>query len=77
MKFRIDPTEKVVFLSEILKLVRRGLCGVLWNRQGPALRAVLNFVSSYLPQSGRSHLKNTEFAVGYFEYDWGLNEQES
>ena len=82
MKFRIDQAAKVVYLSEIFDwfgkdFMDRYGTDQAFREHGPALNAVLNFVSSYLSQSDRAYLKNTEFEVSYLEYDWSLNEQGS
>lgn len=82
LKFRINRAEKVVFLSKIFDwfgkdFVDRYGTGQAFKGHNEALRATLNFIGSYLPQSDRSFLKDTEFKISFLEYDWSLNEQDS
>ena len=82
LKFRIDRTEKVVFLSRIFDwfgkdFVDRYGTDQAFKGHKEALRAALNFIESYLTQSDRSFLKDTDFEISFLEYNWSLNEQES
>lgn len=38
-------------------------------------RAVLNFISGYLPEADRAYLKAGDYKVTYSNYDWSLNRQ--
>jgi len=82
MKFRINRTQKVVYLSKIFDWFEKDFMDrygtdQAYRGQEPAVNAVLNFVNSYLSHSDRAYLKDTEFEVSYLEYDWSLNEQGS
>jgi hypothetical protein len=82
LKFRIDRAERVVFLSKIFDwfgkdFVDRYGTDQAFKGHKEALRAALNFIESYLTQSDRSFLKDTDFEISFLEYNWSLNEQES
>ena len=38
-------------------------------------KAVLNFISQYLPSEDQSYLKDGDYKVAYSGYDWSLNRQ--
>lgn len=42
--------------------------------QGPALRAVLNFITNYVSQKDKTYLQTANYSIGYLRYDWTLNE---
>jgi Protein of unknown function, DUF547 len=38
-------------------------------------KAVLNYISKYVSESDSQYLRNNEFDIEYFSYDWSLNEK--
>jgi hypothetical protein len=79
--FQIDRNAKVVHLSAILQPTWFG--GEFISKYGidkkfkdhpPAVRAVLNFITNYIPQQDVNFLETENYAIEYIKYDWVLNE---
>jgi len=45
-----------------------------FKKHPPAVRAVLNFITKYLPEEKAVSLEEKTFSVQYINYDWRLNE---
>lgn len=77
--FRLDPGAKTVQLSAIFNWFGQDWQKRFQPQQGfqgsDQERAVLNFISHYLAPPERDFLKNGDYTVQYFEYDWSLNKQ--
>jgi hypothetical protein len=78
-KFRIDRGKGKVYLSPILKWFGGDFVKTYGtNKSFPGFsqeeRAVLNFVSQYLPASNRDYLLQGKYTLVYLDYDWSLNE---
>jgi hypothetical protein len=80
-KFRIDRGAGDVHLSSIFKWFgedfeagHRPDAGFASGGSG-AERAVLHFISGYLPAAEAEYLKTGTYEVSYLGYDWSLNER--
>jgi hypothetical protein len=77
--FRIDRKRNEVHLSRIFSWFGTdfqktyGATGIA-SGDGEE-KAVLNFVSNYLEDKDRAHVRTGNYSVKYFNYDWSLNEQ--
>ncbi len=79
-KFRIDRGQGKVYLSPIFKwfggdFVKTYGTDKAFPGFSQEERAVLNFVSQYLPAGDREYLLKGEYTVNFLDYDWSLNEQ--
>ena len=79
-KFRIDRDAGKVHLSRIFKWFGEDFvkghkpdAGVT-SGGNDAEKAVLHFISGYLPTKDAGYLKTGEYKVKYLDYDWTLNE---
>ena len=78
--FRIDSDGATVHLSTIFKWFGGDFVETYWAvdrfaDHGEKERAVLNFISRYLPETQRRDLESMVFTIKYLEYDWTLNEK--
>lgn len=77
-KFRISRTENVVYLSRIFEWYGEDFplsyATQEFGDHDETTRAVLNFLSGYLPGADRNYLREGRFRVRYLDYDWSLNE---
>jgi hypothetical protein len=79
--FFIDRKKGTVYLSSIFKwfaedFVTPDSSEERFQEYKPKVRAVLNFISRYLPEEDNVFLEKDLLAVKYLKYDWALNEQE-
>jgi hypothetical protein len=80
-KFRIDRDVGKVYLSSILKWFGEDFVkgykpdASFASGGSDAERAVLHFISGYLPAKDAGYLKTGKYTVKYLGYDWTLNEQ--
>ena len=79
-KFRLDRGQGKVYLSSIFKwfggdFVNNFGTDKAFTGFSPDERAVLNFVSQYLPAGDRDYLLQGKYILVYLDYDWSLNEQ--
>ena len=79
-KFRLDRERGRTYISPIFKWFGGDFVGLhgtdeKFRRHGKAMRAVLNFVLSYLPDEDKAFLEGARLSVSYLGYDWSLNEQ--
>lgn len=79
--FRIDREDKIVYLSAIFKSTWYGKQFVTkfatqkkFKDQSPTTRAVLNFITKYIPQRDVYFLEVQRYYVKYISYDWTLND---
>jgi hypothetical protein len=77
----IDKQGKVVYLSAIFDAAWHGDSFISkygtdkkFKEQPPATRAVLNFITGYIPQQDVDFLEVGNYSVKYINYDWRLNE---
>ncbi|MBN1787967.1 MAG: DUF547 domain-containing protein [Sedimentisphaerales bacterium] len=81
--FKIDETEKVVYLPSIFKMyswheeaiLKRYGTNQLFRVHKPFVRAGLNFAKDYISEANAEFLKKKEYTVEYSRYNWRLNEQ--
>lgn len=78
-KFSIDRTNTTVSLSSIFKwfgedFIKSYGTDKAFKGHNQKERAVLNFISVYLPERDRDYLKKRKYTVSYTPYDWSLNE---
>jgi Protein of unknown function, DUF547 len=79
-KFRINRGRGRVMLSPIFKwfgedFVAKYSTSMEYVGHDAAERAVLNYLSRYLPEQKRSFLENSDYEIKYLPYDWALNAQ--
>ena len=79
--FRIDRNAGVVHLSALLQpnwfgseFVGKYATDKKFKDKDPQTRAVLNFISHYIPARDASFLEVGNYSVNYIAYDWTLNE---
>ena len=79
--FKVDRDEKTVYLSAVLQSSWHGkeFIGKFgtdkkFKDQQPATRAVLNFLTNYIPKQDVSFLEVGNYSVKYIRYDWTLND---
>jgi hypothetical protein len=77
----IDRNRKKVYLSALFQPAWRGKEFVArfgtdkkFKDQVPETRAVLNFLSNYIPQEDISFLELENYSVEYMKYDWTVND---
>jgi hypothetical protein len=80
--FWIDRESKVVYLSAILqpswygkKFVAKYVTDKKFKDQPAAVRAVLNFITNYIPMRDIAFLETEIYSVKYIRYDWRLNDR--
>jgi len=79
-KFRINRNKGVVYISSIFKWFGEDFVKTYGTKAGfegknETERAVLNFVSRYIPEESAAFLKTGDYKLKYLDYDWTLNEQ--
>jgi len=79
--FRIDKDEQTVYLSAIFEptwhgdeFVKKFRINRKFKERVPETRAVLNFVSRYIPEQDVSFLEVENYTIKYIKYDWTLND---
>ncbi|MHC4462818.1 MAG: DUF547 domain-containing protein [Planctomycetota bacterium] len=80
--FKIDRGKKTVYLSTILQpttwygkeFISKYGTDKKFKDQRPATRAVLNFLTNYIPRRDVSFLEIKNYSVKYIKYDWRLND---
>ena len=78
--FKIDRRQGTVFLSSIFKdswygnyFIRSYGTNKKFIDKSPSERAVLNFISNYIPRRDREFLVRKNYTVKYIKYNWALN----
>ena len=79
-KFRIDKTARKVYLSKIFQWFGQDFVESYTPAEGfgghsESERAVLDFVSKYVPDEEADYLRSDKYETSYLDYDWALNEQ--
>jgi hypothetical protein len=81
LSFRIDRENKKVYLSAILQPSWRGkefiskfATDKKFKDQEPETRAVLNFITKYLPRQDIDFLEVENYSIKYIRYDWAIND---
>lgn len=80
-KFRIDRGSGKVHLSSIFKWFGEDFVkghkpdGDFASGGSDSEKAVLHFISGYLPAQDAEYLKTGKYEVAYLDYDWSLNER--
>jgi hypothetical protein len=81
ISFRIDRENKKVYLSAILQPSWRGkefiskfATDKKFKDQEPETRAVLNFITKYLPRQDIDFLEVENYSIKYIRYDWTIND---
>ncbi len=81
--FKIDRAGQTVYLSAIFEPKPSWYGGEFTEQystdkkfkdQQPTTRAVLNFITNYIPQGDISFLEVENYSVKYMKYDWTLND---
>ena len=79
---KIERENQKVYLSSILKPTWNGQqfiakhgTDLKFKQQEPAVRAVLNFLTKYIPAQDVGFLETGNYTVEYMRYDWTLNER--
>ena len=81
--FKIDRPGQTVYLSAIFESKPTWYGGEFLDKYGtdkkfkdqePITRAVLSFISRYIPQGSVSFLEVGNYSVKYMKYDWTLND---
>lgn len=79
--FRIARDEQTVYVSAIFQPTWHGKDFISkfgtdkkFKDQQPATRAVLNFISNYIPEQDVSFLEVGNYSVKHIKYDWTLND---
>jgi hypothetical protein len=82
--FKIARESQKVYLSSILTPIWHGRdftakygTDLKFKAQKPEVRAVLNFLTNYLPKNQVDYLETSNYTVEYMGYDWTLNERGS
>jgi hypothetical protein len=79
-KFYIDEKKDVVFVSSIFKWFGKDFLSRYspekgFEGQSKEKKAVLHFISLYIPENQRNYLVRSKYKVKYIKYDWTLNER--
>jgi hypothetical protein len=79
--FHIDRDSKTVYLSAILQptwfgreFISKYGTDKKFKDQQPHVRAVLNFITNYIPKEDISFLEVENYTLKYIKYDWTLND---
>jgi len=80
-EFRIDREKQTVYLSAIFQSTWYGKeftskygTDKKFKDQKPETRAVLNFITNYIPKHDVSFLELKNYSVKYIKYDWTIND---
>lgn len=79
--FRIDRENKLVAFSAIFQgswhgtlFEKKYITDKKFKSYEPIERALLNFVSNYIPKNDVPYLELENYNIGYIKYDWRLND---
>lgn len=80
--FGINRENARVSISSILspswqssKFITKYGTDLKFKNQEPAVRAVLNFLTRYIPQPDVDYLETANYTIDYMNYDWSLNDR--
>ena len=71
----IDQQAGVVRLSKILEWFEADFTGWLAQSEGAENPDIVDYVARYLPEEKSRLLRETDFGIAYYDYDWLLNDQ--
>lgn len=78
--FKINRDQRKVYLAAIFKdswygnyFIRNYGTNKKFIDKSPSERAVLNFISNYIPRRDREFLVRKDYTVKYIKYNWALN----
>jgi hypothetical protein len=81
LAFKIDRETHKVYLSAIFEpswygqyFVNKYGTDKKFKDQQPAVRAVLNFITGYIPEPDVRYLETANYTVEFMNYNWRLNE---
>jgi len=79
--FRIDREEQTVYLSAKFQsswygneFIKKFAIDRKFKDQTPETRAVLNFITNYVPKQEVSFLEVGNYTIKYMKYDWTIND---
>ncbi len=79
--FRIDKEKQRVYLSSLFQsssygkeFISKFAIDKKFKDQEPAARAVLNFITNYVPDDKVSFLEVGKYSVKFMKYDWTIND---
>jgi hypothetical protein len=79
--FKIDRENQKVFLSSLFHptwygkdFVKKYDTDKKFKARKQAVRAVLNFITGYLPARDKAFLQTEDYTVGYIRFDWRLDD---
>jgi hypothetical protein len=79
--FRIDRKKRRVYLSTILQpkwfgsgFISKYGTNRKFKDEGPAVRAVLSFVTNYISEQDKRFLEVENYSIEYIKYSWRLND---
>lgn len=81
LAFKIDRREEKVYLSAMFQLssfggefIEKFSTDKKFKEQSAATRAVLNFITNYIPGRDVSFLEVRNYSIVYMSYDWTIND---
>jgi hypothetical protein len=81
LAFKLDRETQKVYLSAIFEpswygqyFIKKYGTDKKFKNQQPAVRAVLNFITGYIPEPDVRFLETTNYTVEFMNYNWRLNE---
>jgi hypothetical protein len=81
LAFSIDRARKKVYLSALFQLswygrefIEKYAIDRKFKDQTPDTRAVLNFITGYIPKRDVSFLETKNYVIKYMTYDWSIND---
>ncbi len=80
LKFKIDQTNKKVYLSPIFKwygddFIAKYSPTAGFDDLSTRDKAVINYISKHLPKNEKLFLRTGSYTVKHLSYDWSLNKQ--
>ncbi len=80
--FQIDRENKKVYLSSIFnstwygsQFIAKYGTDLKFKQQESAVRAILNFLTNYIPPQDIDYLETANYTVEFLRYDWTLNDR--
>ena len=80
LAFRIDRESRKVYLSALFQMssygeefVNKYATDEKFKDRSPVTRAVLNFITNYIPKQDVSFLEAGNYTVNFISYDWSIN----
>ncbi|MHC4266023.1 MAG: DUF547 domain-containing protein, partial [Planctomycetota bacterium] len=80
--FKIDKEENAIYISALFgdnefgkEIMKKYKTNKKFKDHPPVTRAVLNFISNYLPSNQVDYLETQRYKVKFLTFDWNLNSQ--